>query len=93
MYAAGVVMSTVVIAAQYDLARVYLALQPVVVACAAVLAWAWREGRWLIAAATALLTIAAPWGYFYLGPLAALLLTGVAVRRGVDDRRTRAQRA
>lgn len=77
-YAIAVSATTAFVAATYDLPIGYLLVLPVAVVGAWVTVWAWRTGRWWLAIVGLAASMLAPWGYLYVGPVAALVLIFVA---------------
>jgi hypothetical protein len=50
---------------------------------------AWMRRRWTLAGIGLSLTLGGVWGYFYIPPLVALVLAGVAFARAVRSSRAR----
>jgi hypothetical protein len=70
-----------VVLLRYDVDAVWARLQVPVVVLAWVAPFAWQRQQWTKAGLCLLATLAGLWGYFYLPPLAALVLAGVALYR------------
>ena len=72
-----------IVLARYEVGAVWGWLQAPVVVLAWLVPVAWWARRWAIAGFCLLATIAGLWGYFYLPPLAALIMAGIALTRSV----------
>jgi hypothetical protein len=83
VYAAILTVWGAYVIAKYDLAPLFLALQPIVFASAWAAPWAWANRRWGLAAIALSLTFAAPWGYLYPAPAMGLILAGIATGKFV----------
>lgn len=44
------------------------------------------RGQWFAVGGSLILTLGAPWGFFYLPPLAAIIAAVAAIRKGVTTR-------
>jgi hypothetical protein len=83
-----------IVLSRYDVDAVWAWLQVPVLALAWVAPFAWVRRRWVTAGLCLLATLGGLWGYFYLPPLAALVMAVVAFWRGATgDRPTRATSA